>query len=145
MGFKFSLATVLRVRGTIEEKEERILQRILYEISETIEGLARIERAIGSANASRLSDRFKPSTGGEVHLSYAALNELRQSKEDLGEHFGKLEKLRDKQLGIYQAARRNREMLTDMRKDKLGAYEYDMAQREQKTLDDNYIARRGRP
>ena len=35
-------------------------------------------------------------------------------------------------------------MLTDMREKKRTAYDSDMSKREQKTLDDNYIARRGR-
>jgi hypothetical protein len=35
-------------------------------------------------------------------------------------------------------------MLTDMREEKRTAYESDLARGEQKTLDDNYIARRGR-
>jgi hypothetical protein len=56
----------------------------------------------------------------------------------------KLEQLRQKQLKIYEAARRDREMLTDMRDVKRSAYESDVARTAQKTLDDNYIARRGR-
>jgi len=35
-------------------------------------------------------------------------------------------------------------MLTDMREKKRTAYDAEMNKREQKTLDDNYISRRGR-
>jgi hypothetical protein len=35
-------------------------------------------------------------------------------------------------------------MLTDMREEKRGEYDSDLARDQQKTLDDNYIARRGR-
>jgi flagellar export protein FliJ len=143
MAFQFSLATVLRVRGIIEEREERVLQRILYEISEVAQSLIRMDTEIGNSNASRLSDRFKPSSGRQVNVSYAAAKELTRNKIELGKHLAKLEELRDKQIGIYEAARRNREMITDMQEDKCRAYESDVARREQKTLDDNYIARRG--
>ena len=56
----------------------------------------------------------------------------------------KREEARDRQLIIYEAARRNREMLTDMREKKRAAYDAETNKREQKALDDNYISRRGR-
>jgi len=76
--------------------------------------------------------------------SYGEVKELQQSRENLLVQIQKLEQLRDRQRIVYEVARRNREMLTDMREDKRGLYESDVARREQKTLDDNYIARRGR-
>jgi flagellar export protein FliJ len=144
MAFQFPLATVLRFRGIIEEREERVLQGILYEIAEISQALRRIDVDINSSNASRVSDRFKPSSGSQIHNSYAAIWELKQHKVELSADRAKLETLRDKQIGIYEAARRDREMLTDMKKDKRGAYQLEFARQEQKTLDDNYLARRGR-
>ena len=35
MSFQFSLAAVLKVRGILEEKEERMLQQILFELAQT--------------------------------------------------------------------------------------------------------------
>jgi flagellar FliJ protein len=72
------------------------------------------------------------------------VHQLKQSRKDLEEQLQKLEQLRGKQLMVYEAARRGREMLTDMRQEQRGEYDSDMARREQKTLDDNHIARRGR-
>ena len=43
MAFKFPLATVLRVRGIIEEREEGVLQKILFDISQTFDGLERTD------------------------------------------------------------------------------------------------------
>jgi len=40
MAFQFSLATVLRVRGIVEEREEGILQKILSDISKIFDDLA---------------------------------------------------------------------------------------------------------
>jgi flagellar export protein FliJ len=144
MAFQFSLATVLRVRGILEEREERMLQKILFEISQTLEILARTKAQIAGTDASRLADTFKPILGRHLHASYGEVKELVQSREDLEGQIEKLERLRDRQLTVYQQARRNREMLTDMRDEKRSAYESDVARTEQKTLDDNYIARRGR-
>ena len=144
MAFQFSLGTVLRFRSILEEREERMLQRILFEISQTREALAQTDADIAESDAARNADVFKPVIGRSVHASYGAVNELKQSRENLLGQIEKLELLRDRQRVIYEGARRNREMLTDMRDEKRCVYESDAAHREQKTLDDNYIARRCR-
>ena len=144
MAFQFPLATVLRVRGILEEREERILQTILCEISQTEESLARTDAELEGSDASRYAEILKRSLGHNVHASYGEVKQLKESKEMLKARIEKLKELRDRQLIVYQQARRNREMLTDMREEKRTAYESDLARGEQKTLDDNYIARRGR-
>jgi flagellar FliJ protein len=144
MGFQFSLATVLRVRGILEEQEERMLQRILFEIAQTREALASTESALEASDAVRREDVFKPIIGRNLHISYGEIKELKQNRKILEEKIGKLEQLRDQQLKIYEKARRNREMLTDMREEKRNAYDLDIARLEQKTLDDIFISRRGR-
>ena len=144
MSFQFSLATVLRVRGILEEQEERMLQKILFEIAQTRDALARIEAEIAESDASRHADIFKPSYRAQIHASYGEMKELKQNRKDLEEQIQKLEHARDGQIVVYETARRNREMLTDMHEEKRSAYESDVNKREQKTIDDNYIARRGR-
>jgi flagellar export protein FliJ len=144
MAFQFPLATVLRVRGIVEEREESVLQKILFEISQTFETLECTNAQIEESNATRHADVFKPRIGLDLHASYGEAKVFKLRRKDLEDHIQKLEQLRDKQLIVYEAARRNREMLTDMREEQRSAYDSDLAKREQKTLDDNYIARRGR-
>jgi flagellar FliJ protein len=144
MAFKFPLATVLRVRGIIEEREEGILQKILFDISQTFDSLERIEAQIAESDAARLADILKPSFGRDLHASYGEVKDLKQCRKELEAQIQKLEQARDVQLLIYEAARRDREMLTDMRQKKRTAYESDMSRSEQKTLDDSYNARRSR-
>ena len=143
MAFQFSLAAVLRVRGILEEREERMLQKILFEISQSFEALAQIDAEISGSNASRRAEILRPVVGRQIHVSYGEVKELKQKRIDVLDRIEKLEQLRDKQLILYEKARRNREMLTDMRDEKRSAYDSDLARSEQKTLDDNYIARRG--
>ena len=144
MAFRFSLATVLRVRGIIEEREEALLQKILFDISKIFEDLERNEAQLVETDASRQADVLKPSIGLQVHASYGEVQELRRRRKDLAAQIQELEQARDSQLIVYEAARRDREMLTDMREKKRTAYDTDISKREQKILDDNYIARRGR-
>jgi len=143
MAFQFSLAAVLRVRTILEEREERMLQRILFEISQTQETLARTDAELAGSDVFRNANVFRPLIGRQIHVSYEEIKELRQKRKDLLGQIAKMEQLRDKQLVLYECARRNREMLSDMRDEKRSAYDSDMARSEQKILDDNYIARRG--
>jgi flagellar export protein FliJ len=144
MSFQFPLATVLRVRGVVEEKEERMLQQINAEITQTREVLEHIAVEIKELDALRGTEVFKSRVGLNIHASYGRMNELKQNRKMFEEQLVKLEELRDRQIAIYEAARRNREVLTNMHDEKRTAYESGLARNEQKTIDDNHIARRGR-
>ena len=67
MSFQFSLATVLRVRGIVEEREERLLQEILYEIAQAREAIAAIVAQLAESDANRHADVSKPSTAMHLH------------------------------------------------------------------------------
>lgn len=144
MSFHFSLESVLRIRGITEEQEERLLQNILFEAAQAREALARTEEEIVALDAARSANLFKPSAGHYLHASYGEAKQLKQRREDLKDRLESLDQLRCMQIAAYEAARRNREMLTGMRDEKFGLYESEMARGEQKMLDENYIARRGR-
>jgi flagellar export protein FliJ len=144
MAFQFSLDTVLRMRGIVEEREVGVLQKILSDISRVFDDLEHSDAQFAELDASRHAEVFKSCIGHQVHASYGEVNELRQRRKDLEEQIQKLEQARDEQLIVYEEARRNREMLTDMREKKRIAHDSDINKREQRTLDDNYIARRGR-
>jgi flagellar FliJ protein len=144
MAFHFSLGSVLQVRGILEEQEERMLQKIQAEIVQATEAIERIDSDIAGSAESRRNDVFKPFLGRNLHASYGEMQELKQIRKDIEERIKKLEELRLRQIKIYESARRDREMLTDMKEVKRSEYDTDMARSQQKTLDDNYIARRGR-
>lgn len=144
MGFQFSLDTVLRVRGILEEQEERVLQNILQEIAHTREVLAQTETRITESDAARCTGFFKPVIGHKIHAAYGEMQELKQSRNDLQEKLKKLGELRDRQLIVYSKARQDREVLADMCDEQRQAYELDMIHIEQKVSDDIFISRRGR-
>ena len=144
MAFKFSLATVLRVRAIVETREEGILQKILFDIAKVFDDLERTDAQLGQAEASRHADALKPSIGLQIQAAYGEMKELKQRRKDLEGQIEQLEKARDMQLVVYEAAHRDHEMLSEMREKKKAAYESEINKREQSVLDDNYIARRGR-
>lgn len=144
MAFKFSLATVLRVRGMVEDREERMLPRIQQEISQTRQAVAQADLDIAASNASRAAEVFKPSAGANVHAAYGGIQQLKQNREEYEAQLGKLEELKQMQLDVYRAARRDREMLSDMRAKQRDVHASDQARREQSTMDDIFSARRSR-
>jgi flagellar export protein FliJ len=144
MPFEFSLAGVLRVRAVIEEREDNVLHAILSEIAQTSDSLEQIATQLAECYAARLSAIFKPSIALDFHATYGEVEQLKQRQKELETQMQKLEQARTAQLVVYQAARRNREMLTDMRDKERISYGSAMTKREQKAADDNFIARRTR-
>jgi len=144
MAFYFALGTVLRVRGIVEDQEERTLQGILFKISQTRDTMNVIDEDINKSNMARIAEFLKPSLGMNVHAFYGELEELRCRKVQCEEQIKHLEEQRDKQLLVYEKAHRDREMLTDMRDQSLSAYQFGRTREEQKNLDDIFIARRSR-
>lgn len=144
MAFEFSLATVLRVRDIVEQREERLLQRIQQQIAQTSQALAETNADISRWNVRGTTELFSLSVGRDFQASYAALQQLKLSREELLGQLEKLKQLREIQLTVYRASRCEREMLTDMRDKKRAVYNSGMTRRAQSTLDDNFVARQRR-
>jgi hypothetical protein len=144
MAFYFALGTVLRVRGIVEDQEERTLQTILFQISQAQDAISCIEEDIARSNEARSTEILKPSLGLNIHASYGELAELKRRKDEYDVRIRQLEEQRNRQLAVYKKAHRDREMLTDMRDAHLSTYESGLAREAQKAVDDNFSARRGR-
>jgi len=142
VAFEFTLQTVLRARIIIEEREERLLQKILIEIAECMRKIARLDAQMALANAARKTAVLQSSLGRTLHGEYGEMQEWKRVRELLAGQVNKFEELKDIQLRVYSAARQNRELLTEMRATKRDVYNAELAHREQSTLDDNFIARR---
>lgn len=140
MAFRFSLATVLRVRVLREELEERELRNILLDMTRTsqsalhIKGeLGRVRSAMGSAAAVY---------GRELHLSMQDVKQIEACLRELEQQIEKLEQLKEVQLGRYQSARQARELLEEICKKQQADYVLDAAKKEQRVADDAFLARR---
>lgn len=142
MAFDFRLEAVLRVREGIEEREERALEKLQIEIAKTIQYIEEVERRQQHEAAERERGLAKPSMAANLHLIHQVQQELRETKKTLQRHLAKLRADREVQLKKYEAARRDREMLTDMRERQLEQYELESARQDQKVLDDVFLNRR---
>ena len=144
MGFQFSLAVVLRLRESVEKREERALQSIQRDVRRTLQAIEDLSVAIGGAQQARERALRQIISGGQLQ---SLLWEEQAAEQGLSLLLGKLQVLeqeREKQMRVYQAAHRNREMLSDMRQKQKDIYERDRLRDEQKQLDDIFMARRHR-
>jgi len=144
MAFQFSLAVVLRLRESMEKREERALQAIQLEVGRTLQAIEELSVAIGGVQQARETALQQTISAGQLH---SLLWEEQVAEQGLRLLLGRLhvlEQERETQMKVYHAAHRNREMLSDMRKKQKDIYEQEWLRKEQKQLDDIFMARRHR-
>jgi flagellar FliJ protein len=141
MAFRFSLATVLRFRESIEKREELVLEKLLMEMARLrrdIEGLA---AEITGAQEARNHAMQQPLPAIHLQLMLKQTDLLADRKKALIESLAALDRERDIQTRRYQAAHRDRQMLSDMSARKKEAYEQERTRAQQKFLDDIFATR----
>jgi flagellar export protein FliJ len=144
MAFRFPLATVLRVRESIEQREERALQKIQLEMARVAHQIEELNEAMAKAHAAREQALRKAMPGGELQSMLWQVQAAGETKKALLVTLQELEKLRLQQMKVYQAAHRDHETMINMFNEQRDVYEVDQARSQQKYLDDIFMARRHR-
>ena len=144
MAFRFSLATVLRVRESIEQREERALQRIQLEMARVLRQIEELSAEIARAHDAQEEALKQPIPAGYLHTLLWEAQAAEVRRKALLITLQSLEQQRDKQRKVYQAAHRKHETLISMKRDRRTAYELEQARTQQKSLDDLFMARRHR-
>lgn len=141
MAFRFSLAMVLRFRESVEKREELALQRVLHEIARVRHEIADLTADIERAHAARNSALIKTIAAAQLQGVLAAIETAKARRKILIASLEPLEKRRAEQTKAYQAAHRDRQMLTDMEARARNEYEQAYTKKQQKFLDDIFAAR----
>ncbi|MGD0797074.1 MAG: flagellar FliJ family protein [Acidobacteriaceae bacterium] len=144
MAFQFPLATVLRLRESIERREERALKKIQMEMARVSRQIEELDAAIARAQRERDGALREPMPASHLQAMLAQTALTIEGRKTLQAMLRGLEEQRLKQLKVYQAAHRDHEMLIEMRKQQRNAYLLEQERMEQKYLDDIFIARRHR-
>jgi flagellar export protein FliJ len=144
MAFRFPLATVLRVKENIEEREERALQKIQLEMERVRREIEELSAHLENAHDAREQAMQRTIPAGHLHTMLWEARAAAEKKKVLLHTLQILEEQRDQQMKIYQAAHRDRETLTGMFDEQRDAYEQEQTRTQQKHLDDIFIARRQR-
>jgi len=143
MPFRFNLDAVLRFRESVERTEEAILRRLVGEIADVELEIKQVDLKQIQLREQRERDLSQTVPG--VHLTEIAEHEmlLRQVASDLRSQLAQLESKQIKQMAVYQAARQDRQVLSELRDRKQRAHVLDQRRQEQKTLDDLFLSRWG--
>jgi flagellar FliJ protein len=142
MPFRFPLATVLKLRESIEKREELALQKIQLEIGQTLHRIEELGEEMVRMRATREQAMVRPTPAMHVQLLELSMQSADEQRKALKGRLVELEQQRLRQVDIYQAAHRDRETLTHLHRKQRDLYEQERLRAEQKTLDDIFIARR---
>jgi flagellar FliJ protein len=141
MGFRFTLAAVLRLREIREEIEERRLSEILAQIARTRESITVIDAEMVEAAAKRDRDLSGGMSGSELHAANGLAAMLKEHRQLRLAKLAHLEQLRDQQIPVYKRAHQDRELLSGMREEQREEYAAGQLRQQQKLVDDLFTAR----
>jgi flagellar export protein FliJ len=141
MTFRFRLAAVLRFRQSVEHSEEAALHRIVQDIAAAELELQKVEARQDRLRAQREQDLTRKLPA--VHLVEIAERELdlKNTADGLRLQLLQLETQRFQQMAIYQAARQERQVLSELHERERQAHQLEQRRQEQKMLDDLFLAR----
>ena len=141
MGFRFTLASVLRFREGIEKREELSLQRVQFEMARVRRRIDELTKELAKAGNEREEGLQNWMQAFRVKNLQDEMNAAVEARQTLLETLATLRKQSEEQMKIYQAARVNRRMLTDLQKKQQEAWEQNQQRVEQRRVDDAFAAR----
>jgi flagellar export protein FliJ len=139
--FRFTLASLLRVRESIEKREENALQRAEAEVVRARQQIERLTSEIAHAAETREQALRAPIKAHELQAMDTELNAAVASRTALIATLQTLKAQREAQMKRYQAAYSNRQMLTDLSTQQRNEYLQEEDRAQQKRLDDIFAAR----
>lgn len=142
MAFRFSLATLLRLREIAEQREERLLGQIQNQIVQSRQMLSDLASQREGVIRQREQALKETTSGVDLLNSYAQVKNIEGLEESGRESLAKLSLLRDQQMKIYQGAHRNSEVLSEMRVEQKEEFYKERTKQEQSAMDDNFSSRR---
>ncbi len=142
MGYRFPLATVLRVRELAAEQEERTLGRIAAEI-ERLRGLISSNEAelVETARARQQALGSVSLPAMHLQVFYASVEDLRARGALLHKQLARFEELRLQQIVRFEEAYRRREILASLQAEQQHAREAAERKREEQAAGEVYLAR----
>jgi flagellar FliJ protein len=141
MAFKFSLATLLRVRQSIERQEELALQEILVKIAAVQRRIDTLANDLARTRQKLEEEMRQTLSAGEIDAITRQIEAALGRRQELVESLEELQRQREAQTRKFQAAHQRRRTLSDMHDSQLETYLQERARAEQKFVDDVFGAR----
>ena len=141
MGFRFTLEQVLRVRESIERREELALQRAELDVARVLRRIGELTEELAGMSRKREEDLKKPMQAYELQGMDAEINAALEARKAQIDTLQALQYRRDERRKVYQAAHNGRRMLTDLEEQQRAEYEQEQVRAQQKRLDDLFASR----
>ena len=144
MAFRFPLASVLRVRESVERNEELALQKAELEVARSQRRVEELTIELDRCVQARDQAMQQPTPAYLVRELQEQMNSTLDARQAATDTLQARREQRDAQRQRYQAAHNGRRMLTELRTQQKDAYEQEQVRAQQKRLDDIFAARRQR-
>jgi flagellar export protein FliJ len=141
MAFRFSLAAVLKYRKSLEQREYIALGRVHQEIAQVDLQLQQCEAWRSEAMRRRETETVSGIVSVHLQDAYERERGLESQRDDLQVKRQELNVKRVQCLKAYELARQKREILEELHSQQLQAYILDQSRREQRRVDDMFLAR----
>jgi flagellar export protein FliJ len=139
MGFRFSLAALLRLRQSVERQQAERLQETSGAVARAHETLATMDRALADQAQWDESSLRQGRCAAELQFSLHARAAMRAKRDSFQVEVQRLEFARQAAALEYGRAYREREVLESLSTQQRHAYQQDQLQREQRELDASHL------
>lgn len=141
MPFRFPLASVLRVRKSIEKREEVTLQGVQLEVARVRRRIDELTEELARSSQARERALRRTIPANQLQTMQVEMNAAVEARQILSDTLHALKHQRDLQMKVYTKAHCGRQMLTDLLAQQKSAYEQDQMRTQQKRLDDIIASR----
>jgi len=142
MSFHFPLQALLHFRQSVEHQHELRLRAINQQVARVRRLQEQVNAQIRQLKAGETQELNAGTTAAEIAFDLGCVAVLQQHRQTIDRELARLEGVRDQQQRVYQQARREREILENLRNQKLEEYRRGALRREQRQLDDLFLLRR---
>lgn len=141
MAYRFPLESVLRLRESIEKREELLLQKAQYEVAKVQQRINDVNEELEEADRKRGEALLGSVEAFRLQAMQEDIRAAKETKQTLIATIALRKDERDRRMKFYQAAHSGRRMLSDLRDQQRNVWEQEQARIEQRRLDDIYAAR----
>jgi flagellar export protein FliJ len=142
MPFRFALASVLKFRQDLEQREMRLLEKCYADLAATQAHYWQAEERISHEKREREEQLRQGTTAVQLHLALEYEARLQHQLAALQEKLREAQEHLRQQLETYRKARQNRDIIEELRKQQLDAYRRNEAKLEQRQRDELFLLRR---
>jgi len=132
---------VLRVRESIEKREELALQRAEGEVAQVQRRIDQLTDEMAKVDHARGEALLRSVRAIDLRGMQAEMEAAAEARQTLLDTLVTLKRQRDLQMNLYQDAHKGRQMLTDLEEEHRAEYEREQTLAQQKRLDDLFATR----